>query len=99
MNDPRFAEPIGENEVAGLAVAFKALVARAGGRVEFSNDELEHASRLLARVDANPQVMVVEVVAGDPPDTPRFATEQARDPRDADEPYVGLGDFDAGEGA
>jgi hypothetical protein len=71
--DPRFAEPVGENEVAGLAVAFKALLVRAGGRVEITEAELLHARTLLARVDADPQVMRVEVIEGAPPDTPRFA--------------------------
>lgn len=71
-SDPRFAEPVGTNEVAGLAVAFKALVVRAGGRVEITEAELLHARTLLARVDADPEVMVVELVAGAPPDVPRF---------------------------
>lgn len=97
MTDPRFAEPVTGNEVAGLAVAFKALVVRAGGRVEITEAELLHARTLLARVEADPERMVVEVVDGDPPDVPRFAAEpEARDPRDADEPYHGLGEIDGG---
>jgi hypothetical protein len=75
--DPRHAEPVGMNEVAGLTVAFKALVLRAGGRVEFTNPELEHAATLHARVDADPERMVVELVDGPPPDVPRFASEGA----------------------
>jgi len=77
MSDPRFAEPVTGNEVAGLVVAFKALVVRAGGRVEISEAELLHASTLLARVDATPEVMTVEVVEGEPPEVPRFAAEGA----------------------
>jgi hypothetical protein len=69
---PKFGEAIGENELAGLAVAFKALVVRAGGRVEITEAELLHARTLLARVEADPEIMVVELVDGDPPDTPRF---------------------------
>jgi hypothetical protein len=72
--DPRFGKPVGLNEIAGLAVAFKALVLRAGGRVAISEDELLRARGVLVRVDADPEVMVVEVVDGDPPDVPRFAT-------------------------
>ena len=34
--EPQFGEPVGVNAIAGLAVAFKALVLRAGGRVEIS---------------------------------------------------------------
>jgi hypothetical protein len=75
--DPRHAEPVGDNEVAGLAVAFKALVHRAGGRVEFTNGELEHAATLHARVGADAELMVVELVDGAPPDVPRFASEGA----------------------
>ena len=75
MTDPRFAEPIGEDQVAGLAVAFKALVVRAGGRVEITEAELLHARTLLARVDATPEIMAVELIDGTPPDTPRFAAE------------------------
>jgi hypothetical protein len=70
--DPRHGEPVGLNEVAGLTVALKALVLRAGGRLEFTNPELEHAATLHARVDADPEVMVVELVDGPPPDVPRF---------------------------
>jgi hypothetical protein len=73
--DPRFGEPVGMPEVAGLAVAFKALVVRAGGHVEITNDELEHAQTLLAHVDANEQVMVVQLLEGDPPDVPRFEAD------------------------
>jgi hypothetical protein len=76
MSDPRFAEPVGTNEIAGLAVAFKALVVRAGGRVEITEAELLHARTLLARVEADPERMVVELVDGTPPDTPRFAAEE-----------------------
>jgi hypothetical protein len=75
--DPRFADPVGLNEVAGLAIAFKALVQRAGGRVEITEAELLHARGLLARVEADPQRMVVEIVEGAPPDVPRFAAEGA----------------------
>lgn len=75
--DPRFAAPVGENEVAGLAVAFKALVLRAGGRVEITEAELHAAERTLCRVDATPALMSVEVVEGAPPETPRFAAEGA----------------------
>jgi len=73
----RFAEPVGENEIAGLAVAFKALVQRAGGRVEITEAELLAARELLARVEADPERMVVELVEGSPPDVPRFAAEGA----------------------
>lgn len=73
MDDPRFGEPVGTNEVAGLAVAFKALVLRAGGKVEISEEELLRAQRTLCRVDADPSMMRVEVVDGAPPETPRFA--------------------------
>jgi hypothetical protein len=73
--DERFAEPITANEVVGLAVAFKALLVRAGGRVEITEAELLHAETLLAHVDANPERMVVELVDGDPPDVPRFDSE------------------------
>ena len=74
-SDPRFGDPIGLNEVAGLTVAFKALLVRAGGRLEFTNPELEHAATVLARVEADEERMVVEVVDGTPPDIPRFGTE------------------------
>jgi hypothetical protein len=79
MSDPRFAEPVGENEVAGLAVAFKALVRRAGGRVEITEAELLEARTLLAAVHATPEIMVVELVEGSPPDVPRFAAEDVDD--------------------
>jgi hypothetical protein len=69
--DPRFGEPVTGNEVAGLAVAFKALVLRAGGRVEITEAELLAAQKVLMRVDADPEVMVVEVAEGAPPDLPR----------------------------
>ena len=75
MTDPRYGEPVGENEVAGLAVAFKALVLRAGGKVEISEAELLAARKVTLRVDATPEVMTVERVEGEPPDVPRFATE------------------------
>jgi hypothetical protein len=77
MTDPRHAEPVGIPQVAGLAVAFKALVARAGGRVEITEAELLAARELHARVDATPAVMTVELVDGPPPDVPRFASEGA----------------------
>jgi hypothetical protein len=77
VSDPRHAEPVGLNEVAGLVVAFKALVLRAGGRIVLDNRELERARTLHARVDATPRVMVVELVDGEPPDVPRFAAEGA----------------------
>ena len=73
--DPRFADPVGMPEVAGLVVAFKALVARAGGRVEITEDELLAARTMLCRVDATPEVMIVETVEGSPPEVPRFASE------------------------
>ena len=73
--DPRFGDPVGLNEVAGLTVAMKTLVHRLGGRVEFSNPELEHGATLLARVEANEEVMVIEVLPGSPPDLPRFDAE------------------------
>jgi hypothetical protein len=70
---PNFGAPVGGNEVAGLAVAFKALLVRAGGRVEITEAELLHAETLLARVEADPERMVVELVEGHaPPDRPRF---------------------------
>jgi hypothetical protein len=69
-------EPVGVPEIAGLVVAFKALVARAGGSVEFGNAELEQAKRLHARVEADERRMVVELVHGAPPDVPRFAAEE-----------------------
>lgn len=75
MSDPRHGDPVGLNEVAALTVALKALVARAGGRIEITEAELEHARELHARVDATPEVMTVELVVGAPPDVPRFAAE------------------------
>jgi hypothetical protein len=75
--DPRYAEPVGLNEVAGLTVAFKALVLRAGGRVEVTEAELLRARGLAARVDADEERIVVELVGGEPPDVPRFAAEGA----------------------
>jgi hypothetical protein len=91
MNDPHFGGQVGMNEIAGLTVAFKALVLRAGGRVEISEAELLEAERTLCRVDADPQVMVVEVVPGGhaPPEVPRFDA-------DYDEFGHGLGEVDAG---
>jgi hypothetical protein len=74
--DPRHGDPVGLNEVAGLAVAFKALVLRAGGRLELTTAELEHATTLHVYVDADPDRMVVELVDGSPPDVPRFAREE-----------------------
>jgi hypothetical protein len=78
LDELHFAEPIGKNEIAGLAIAFKALVVRAGGRVEISEAELLHATTLLARVEADPEKMVVELVDGHPPDTPRYALDDPR---------------------
>jgi hypothetical protein len=103
MSDPRFAEPVGLNEVAGLAVAFKALVLRAGGRVEITEAELLAARELLARVEADPERMVVELVEGAPPDVPRFAAEgvdagEPLTPADRDELYHGLGELDGNDG-
>jgi hypothetical protein len=73
LDEPHFGKPIGKNEIAGLATAFKALVVRAGGRVEIAEAELLHARTLLARVEADPERMVVELIDGHaPPDTPRF---------------------------
>lgn len=66
---------MGLAQVAGLAVAFKALVQRAGGRVEFSNPELEAAAKLHARIDVDEQRLAVELVDGAPPDVPRFAVD------------------------
>jgi hypothetical protein len=63
------------NEVVGLAVALKALVARAGGRVALTNPELEAAAKLQARVDADAEEMRIELVDGPPPDVPRFAAD------------------------
>jgi len=74
--DPRHGEPVGVNEVAGLTVAFKALVHRAGGFVRFANDELDAAAKLHAKVSADEQYMTVELVAGEPPDVPRFEAER-----------------------
>lgn len=71
-DDPRFGDEVGLPQIAGLTVAFKALVLRAGGKVEITEAELEHARTLLARVYADPKIMVVELVDGDPPDVPRF---------------------------
>jgi hypothetical protein len=95
-DDPRFGEPVGENEVAGLAVAFKALVLRAGGRVEITEAELQEARARLARVDATPEIMTVEVIEGAPPDRPRFEAEPLT-PADRDEFGHGLGEVDAGD--
>jgi hypothetical protein len=81
-------------EVAGLVVAFKALLVRAGGRVEITEAELEHARTLHARVDADPEVMVVELVDGAPPDVPRFDADWT--PPDLDEVGHGLGEVDGG---
>lgn len=104
--DPRHADPVGINEIAGLAVAFKALVVRAGGRVEITEAELEHARELHARVDATPEVMTVELVDGPPPDVPRFAAQPRSrfaaidEPRPqlADEPELRLGDHENARG-
>lgn len=82
--DPRHGDPVGLPQVAGLAVAFKALVHRAGGRVEITEAELLAARELHARVEADPEVMTVELVDGPPPDVPRFDAEWHY-PDDADE--------------
>jgi hypothetical protein len=74
-SDPRFGEPVTDNEIAGLTVAFKALVLRAGGRVEITEAELLAAEKVLMRVNADPEVIVVEVAEGAPPDLPRFARD------------------------
>jgi len=66
-------EPVGLEQVAGLTVAFKALVLRAGGVVELTEAELEHGATLRAMVTATAAAMRVELVDGDPPDVPRFA--------------------------
>lgn len=102
IDDPRFAEPIGPRQVAGLAVAFKALLQRAGGRVEITEAELLEAEQLLARVDATPELFTVELVDGDPPDVPRFAAEDEQGaepltPADRDEFGHGLGEIDGGD--
>jgi hypothetical protein len=65
-------DPVGVNEIAGLTHAFKALVARAGGRIEISEAELLAAAKLRAHVLADPETMIVELVPGEPPDVPRF---------------------------
>jgi hypothetical protein len=70
--DPRHGEPVGLNEVAGLTVAFKACLRRAGGRLIFSREELEKATNLHARVEADEERMIVELVIGRPPEVPRF---------------------------
>lgn len=74
--EQRFGEPVGLNEIAGLTVAFKALVIRAGGRLEITEAELLAAERTLCRVDATPEVMIIQVIEGEPPDTPRFGVER-----------------------
>lgn len=63
------------NQVAGLALAFKALVLRLGGGVAITQAELLAAGGVLVRVDATPEMMVVEIVDGDPPDVPCFARD------------------------
>jgi hypothetical protein len=74
IRDPRYGDSVGLNEVAGLTVAFKALLIRAGGRIEISEAELLAARAVAAHVDADPERMVVELVEGAPPDVPRFDT-------------------------
>lgn len=77
--DPRFSdEPVGMPEIAGLTVAFKALVHRAGGEVEFTTGELHHAEGLLVCVEADPERMSVRILDGEPPPVPVFAAEQTR---------------------
>lgn len=73
---PRFGERVGDNEIAGLAVAFKALVIRAGGTVAIREAELLAAREALVRVDATPAVMRVTVIEGEPPDVPRFGADE-----------------------
>lgn len=102
--DPRHGEPVGLGEVAGLTVAFKALVHRAGGFVRFGNAELEQAATLHAKVDADASYMTVELVDGAPPDVPRFASDaelaaEPLTPADRDEFAHGLGEVDGGESA
>jgi hypothetical protein len=76
VSDPRHGEPVGLNEVAGLVVAFKALLAREEtGTVEITEAELLRAQELHARVDATPERMRVQLVEGAPPDVPRFDAE------------------------
>lgn len=72
MSDPRFGEAVGLHEISGLVVAFKALLVRAGGKVEISESELLHARTLLVHVAANPELLRVEVVEGEPPVVPVF---------------------------
>lgn len=74
----RFAEPLEPNEVAGMALTLKALVARAGGRIEVTADELEAARELCAHVDATPERMALELVDGPPPDVPRYDASYPR---------------------
>lgn len=71
-SDPRHGDPVGHNEIAGLVVAFKALVQRAGGHLEIAESKLLEARGLHAHVDADLERMLVELVDGPPPDTPRF---------------------------
>jgi hypothetical protein len=75
IDDPRFGEPISREHVASMAVVLKALVLRAGGRVELPNEELEAAQKLCVMTSADPELLVMELVDGPPPDTPRLAAE------------------------
>jgi hypothetical protein len=61
--------------IAGLGVAMKALVNRAGGRVTVTGEELEEAATRRAKVSYDEQAMTVELVAGRPPDVPRWAAD------------------------
>lgn len=74
--DPRHGEPVGLAQVAGLAVAFKALVKRNGGRIELTEADLLEARGLHVYVEADEQRMVATLVDGKPPDVPRFAREE-----------------------
>jgi hypothetical protein len=73
--DPRYGERVDANAVATMGVVLKALVLRAGGRIELTNAELEAAARVTVQTDADPELLVMQLVDGAPPDTPRFAAE------------------------
>lgn len=75
--DPRFGDPIGPQQISGMAVALKVLVLRAGGEVRITERELLSAENVLMRVDANSEEMRIQVVEGVAPDTPRMAVEPA----------------------
>lgn len=75
QDDTRFGEPVGWDDVTGLAVVLKALVIRNGGQVELTNPELERAARTLVQVDADGDVFTMQVVPGSPPDRPRRARD------------------------